>query len=78
MLRAASGQFGTANVGPIPPDTMNLPRLNAIASNSGSLAISRPLGGSVRVVESVEMVSAAGAALGLEMTIVRVVLSQRS
>jgi len=78
MLRAASGQLGTAIVGPVPPDTMNRPRLNAIASSNGSLANSRPLGGRVRVSVSVAMVSAAGAALGRAIVTVLVDLSQRS
>src|SRR4029079_4053505 len=78
MLRAASGQLGTAIVGPVPPDTMNRPRLNAMASSNGSLANSRPLGGKVRVSVSVAMVSAAGAALGRAIVTVLVDLSQRS
>lgn len=78
MLRAASGQLGTAIVGPVPLDTINLPRLKAIASSSGSFAISRPLGGKVREAVSVVMVNGAGAALGRAMTMVRVVRSQRN
>src|SRR4029453_2906569 len=36
MLRAASGQLGTATIGLVPPATTNRPRLNAIASSNGS------------------------------------------
>src|SRR5512139_1813213 len=57
MLRAASGQFGIARTGSLPLDTRNLPRLNAMASSSGSLANNLPPTGSARVNSLVEIVS---------------------
>ena len=78
MLRAASGQLGTATAGPVPPTMMNLPRLNAIASSNGSLASNCPFGGSARLVESVMTVKAAGPPLGRLIVIVRLARSQRN
>ena len=78
MLRAGSGQLGTASTGPLPPDISTLPRLNAIASSSGSFAGNLPPIGSVCVSELVAIVSAAGAASGRAIVTVRVARSQRS
>ena len=79
MLRAASGQAGIARIGPAPSDIRNLPRLNAIASSSGSLASKRPPRGSVRMSELVANVSGPVAApeLGRVIVTVRVVRSHR-
>ena len=77
MLRAASGQLGTARIGPLPPDTRNLPRLNAIASSSGSLASNRPPTGSARVNALVAMVSDESGRLGRAIETVREARSQR-
>jgi hypothetical protein len=78
MLRAGSGQLGTAIVGALPPETMNRPRLIAIASSNGSFALTRPLGGNVWVNVSVAIVSVAGPLFGREMMTVRLSLSHRS
>ena len=75
MLRAASGQAGIARVGPLPPATRNLPRLNAIASNNGSLASNLPPVGNARVSELVAIVSSPVAAPGRAIVIVRVARS---
>ena len=64
MARAASGQLGIARTGAVPPEIRNRPRLNAIASSSGSVADNRPLGGNVRDAESVAIVRAAAAIAG--------------
>ena len=75
---APSGQLGTASTGAAPPATRNLPRLNAMASSSGSKADSRPLGGNVRDVVSVTIVKAAAGKAGRMTVTVLVARSHRS
>ena len=78
MLRAASGQAGTAITPPLPPDTRNRPRLNAIASSNGSFANNLPPTGNVRVNALVAIVRVSSAAPGREIVTIRVARSQRS
>ncbi len=77
MLRAASGQLGTASTLPALPDNKNRPRLKAIASSSGLVAANFVPAAIARLVELVTIVSGAGAAPGRSMLTIRVVRSQR-
>jgi len=78
MLRAASGQLGTATSGALPAFTRIRPRLNAIASSKGSFEANCPPTGKVFVDELVEIVSDEPGCDTLLIVTMRVERSQRS
>ena len=78
MLRAASGQLGTASIVPDPPDTRIRPRLKAIASSSGSFTERVVPAAIRRLAELVTMSIGAGAMPGRSIETVRDALSHRT